>query len=548
MKTIKYLSFIAFLFIATDFICSCTPYNIKGRVTADGKPVKDVLVSDGVNIVKTNARGRYFLNSEKQDSTVFVITPSNYVAVSRDGVQAGFWHRLSGDVNEKEIFDFELKFEDQTNYTILFMTDAHLINDPRRNDIDRFTEQLVPVYREQAKINSVNGPVYTMNLGDFTHELYWEEMGYYGRDGYEEMKKVNFPTLIYSIMGNHDNDGGIVGENVDKRAAHLYKKCWGPTNYSLNIGGDHWLMLDDVIYINTEGKGKKAPGVRGARDYECGFTESTLEWIKKDLEYISPDTDVNICIHIPIIYKGQKDGPAIIKDQMDIIDSLFAKFEHVNIFAGHVHKCNIQKNTNYPRFLQYSLPATSANMWECAQEEHLLGSDGTDAGVFVASFNNDTMKTSYHTTVYGEQYMRIYDINEVGKYYRTSKDIEWLLKRYPLRPNYGSAKYRNTILVNYWTMQPGHTVEIYEDGKALEVTKTKDEDPIYNISFFIPNLKYYGFEKGYKKRHETNNNPHMFIAKANAASSKINVIVKDSDGNIIINKAIERPLAFSPKL
>ncbi len=548
MKTIKDLSLLTSLFFATAFLFSCTPYNIKGRVTADGKPLKDVLISDGIEIVKTNARGRYYLNSEKLDSSVFVITPSNYVAISKDGVQPGFWHRLSGDINEKEICNFELKYEDQTNYSIMFMPDAHLINDPRRNDIQRFKEQLVPVFREQAEQRSANGPVYTVNLGDFTHELFWEEMNYNGIDGYEEMKRVEFPTLIYSVMGNHDNDGGIVGENVDARAAHLFRKVWGPTNYSVNIGGDHWLMLDDVIYINTEGEGKKAPGVRGARDYDAGFTNTTLEWIKKDLEYVCSETDVNICVHIPLINKGKKDDLMIPKEQMDVLDSLLSKFERVNIFSGHVHRCSYQDHPHYTRFMQYCIPATSANMWECAEDEHLLGSDGTDAGVAVASFSEDSFDMSYHTSVYGEQYMRIYDMNEVGKYYRTDKDIKWLLKRYPLRPNYADSKYRNQVLINYWTKEPSHIIEAYEEGKALEVIKTKDEDPIYNISYYIPYLKREGFEKGYKKRDTKNSNPHMFAVKTNSGKNDVEILIKDEDGNIIHSKTIERPLTFSPEL
>ncbi|MBQ6822575.1 MAG: metallophosphoesterase, partial [Bacteroidales bacterium] len=45
---------------------------VKGRVTAEGKPVAGVQVSDGRQIVLTNVRGRYRMKTDKADSVVFI--------------------------------------------------------------------------------------------------------------------------------------------------------------------------------------------------------------------------------------------------------------------------------------------------------------------------------------------------------------------------------------------------------------------------------------------------------------------------------------------
>lgn len=44
----------------------------------------------------------------------------------------------------------------------------------------------------------------------------------------------------------------------------------------MNIGDVHWIMMDNIIYKNTPGKGKKNVGVVGARDYDKGFTPEQL--------------------------------------------------------------------------------------------------------------------------------------------------------------------------------------------------------------------------------------------------------------------------------
>lgn len=59
--------------------------NIRGKVTIDGKPLAGVQVSDGVNIVLTDSKGRYCIDSKKADSVVFITTPSDAVAVRRMG-------------------------------------------------------------------------------------------------------------------------------------------------------------------------------------------------------------------------------------------------------------------------------------------------------------------------------------------------------------------------------------------------------------------------------------------------------------------------------
>ena len=207
--------------------CSSVPdATLEGQVTLDGRPVAGVLVSDGTQIVETNKNGKYFMVSDKADSVVFITTPSGSVAVSEDGLRPGFWAALTEAPDKVERHDFKLVSENQERYNVLFLPDIHLSNDPRRDDIRRFQEKVVPYIREKA--SAMEGPVYLMNLGDLTHELYWYEFDFNEEDAYNLLAELELPLKMYSVTGNHDHDGAIVGEDVDFRSAWLYRKVWGP--------------------------------------------------------------------------------------------------------------------------------------------------------------------------------------------------------------------------------------------------------------------------------------------------------------------------------
>ena len=105
--------------IALASICAqALAGNICGRITCSSLPMEGVAVSDGVSIVLTDAGGRYSIDSDKSDGSVFVITPSGYVARSLDGLRPGFWQPLYLSPEREEVHDFVLEKQDQSRYTV----------------------------------------------------------------------------------------------------------------------------------------------------------------------------------------------------------------------------------------------------------------------------------------------------------------------------------------------------------------------------------------------------------------------------------------------
>lgn len=515
--------------------------NVKGKVTLDGKPAVGVLVSDGKNIVKTNSKGRYALKSDKKDSVVFITVPSGAVPVRKDGFRPDFWAYLDKDSKTVETHDFALISEDQSNYSVLFLPDMHLVNDPRRRDIERFRNEIFPFIQERLDAAAKDGPVYLMNLGDLTHEIYWYEFDFNEEDAVRLLDELGLHTTTYSVTGNHDHDGAIVGKNTDFRSAWLYRKMWGPDRYSVNIGKDHWVFLDNIYYINVEGKGKKALGIKGDRSYADSLTFSQMAWLEKDLSYVPDEANVYICTHCPF-FSGNKKGLTMMpEEQLAKIDSMCSRFANKAVnFAGHIHKFDFLERGS---IIQYGLPCASGIMWETRQDMPLVCGDGSEAGLFSAKFEAGTTPSfKFETYIHGEKYYRIYDMNSVGACYRASEGIARQQELAPTRANYGAPEFENCVFVNYWAWEDGHTVEMYENGKRLKVVNKRHEDPVKNFAYDVERILNPVEHHGVRAKDACN---HMFEAKCSSATSDVEVLIKDRDGKILFRETVKRPLAFS---
>ena len=66
---------------------------VKGSVkSTDGKPVENVVVTDGYRFTSTNAQGEYSLDTDEAKSRfVYISTPSDYEIIASDGWNRSFF-------------------------------------------------------------------------------------------------------------------------------------------------------------------------------------------------------------------------------------------------------------------------------------------------------------------------------------------------------------------------------------------------------------------------------------------------------------------------
>ena len=522
--------------------------NAAGTVTGtvkstDGKPMKGVYVSDGLKIVKTDSKGRYKIKSDKKDGTVFVITPSGYVAPSQDGFQPGFWALLDKNNTKTEVHNFTLQPEDQSNFTVMFPTDIHIINEDPRDDLYKYETVALPAIKRIAADYSGNGPVYAMNLGDTSHDVFWYSNDMKLDKVRDYLAEKGFPAMVYSVSGNHDNDGATEGENIDERAAWMYRQILGPGQYSVNIGNTHWVMLDDIIYRNDPSDKEQAKGIKGSRNYDVGLTPEQLEWMKADIALVPDSMEIFIGCHAPLVYNRKAGTLLTDPAQLDQINEIYDRFDKVTVVSGHAHRNLYQHKEKYPRFEQYVFLATSGCIWNTQPGCKVLGGDGSDGGIWLAQFGDGKDGEMEFRSYYGGNNMfRAYDLNEVGHYYRLDNVLDFQRGIYPNRVNYADKKFANKVMVNFWADREGLKLEMLQDGKPLEVKKVSGlEDPLYNISVYAPgSVK----ERAYKKSHDNIGNHHMYMAQATDATSPVEVRVLDKNGKVICSETVIRPKAF----
>ena len=97
-------------------------HNVSGKVTCDGKGVAGVAVSDGFEVVLTDADGHYALTSEKKNGYVFYTLPGGYEPLLQDGFMPQFWTKLdSPEADVAEVHDFVLKRVDNDRHIMIFV-------------------------------------------------------------------------------------------------------------------------------------------------------------------------------------------------------------------------------------------------------------------------------------------------------------------------------------------------------------------------------------------------------------------------------------------
>ena len=516
---------------------------LTGRVTAAGKPVHDVLVTDGNRFVKTDAKGCYAFESNKADGFVYIVTPNNYVARSEDGLTPQFWRELDKK-SRNENHDFELNYEDQSHAAVLLMSDLHLCNSTKKHDLDNFRKMALPVLCKTIAEQKANGPVYTLQLGDFTHDVYWYEFNFNELAGKKFFIDEKYPSLMYSIPGNHDNDGAIRGPHTDRRAEWAYRKAFGPTYYSMNIGGVHWLMLDDVVYLNTRERGQttfKGVGIVGNRNYRAAFTDDEMDWVMKDLAQVDAKTPVRLCMHIPPI--AVSDGMVRFpQKQMDSLYAALKRFGDYRLYNGHLHKMQFLESSLYPGFTEYVIPALSGNMWEHSDDFQTIGLDGGAAGFVVEHIDNAKMTPQFVSIEFPNKLMRIYDMNEVAKYYRNEPLVRKQIEMEPRFPDYAQPQYANQLMVNYWFAQPGDKVEAFEGGRPLAVVQQNLEDPLWNMEQYVDKLRRNANISYSVSELDTR---HIWMVQALTSDSPVTVRVTDSVGKVVAEETVQRPKAFN---
>lgn len=519
---------------------------VKGIVYAGDKPLKGVAVSDGVSITLTDAEGRYWLPTDKRSGSVFISIPSGY-EVSADGVFPRFWAALEAPAGEVERHDFPLTEVDNDRHVMLAVTDIHLSN--QNSDLEQFCTRFIPDVKQVAA-GFGDTPVYTLNMGDSSWDAYWYSNRYSLKDFRRTMNIVGYPSQMFCAMGNHDNDGATIhSDSVDFAASAPFRKIIGPRYYSFNIGKVHYVVLDNLIYVNTPKKSSGSDGIAGKRDYIRRVDPVQLEWLRRDLALVKDKSaPVVVAMHAAAFrYKFVTDEvqpgfsqPAYSEE----LKACFDGFKDVHFVSGHIHR-NLLSRVN-EHLIEHNMGAVCGSWWRTgANHFQMLGPDAGPNGYTIFTIDGKRMEWTYRSIEDGDKQFRACDMNEVARYYAASEDLAEFLKHYPERRDFRKEAGRNRVYINIWCWEPAWKLSVKENGRELPVTREQTEDPLYVISYDVPQSVWKG---RYPADYGTRNKQHsLFVVEASAPDTTLEIEVTDAFGRVYRETMI-RPKAFGPQM
>jgi hypothetical protein len=509
---------------------------VKGLVYCNGKGLPGVVVSDGIEVTKTNNEGIYYLPSSKRYGYVFISVPGNY-EVGANGNAPQFFQRLSGGTGVEQK-NFSLIETNNQKHVVLALADWHLAN--RNDDLAQFTNNMLPDINSTISKHQASGEkVYALTLGDMTWDAYWYENNYRLNDYITQMNKINCP--VFNVMGNHDNNPYAAG---DWLAESAYRDIIGPTYYSFNLGNTHYIVLDNTEYINTGG----AQGTIGERNYNDYIQSDQMEWLQKDLATLTGKTaPVVIAMHTTLYREPALDASGnpinmLALNNATALISALQDFSNVHILSGHTHvNYTVQDK---PTLIEHNVAALSATWWWTGKNGYAgnhICKDGSPGGYGVWEADGTTASWYYKSMGYDKSYQfRSYDLNTVlitaERFAPTSTDE----KLAPYAGAYASPGPANQVLINVWGYDPQWKIEVRENGQLLTVTRVSAKDPLHIVSYEAKRLNAGATPTS---SFVTDPTTHMFRVTASAPNSTLEIKVTDRFGNTSTESMI-RPKEF----
>ena len=502
---------------------------VYGKVSCEGTGLAGVVVSDGVEVVKTDSKGVYQMKSKKHHGYVFVSTPSGYEPIT-NGILPKIHATLKANAATAERVDFQLKKVDgQDNHRMLLLGDIHLAK--RTDDQKQFAEFVKDI---NATVSATSGKVYALTLGDMTWDLYWIVNNYSFKEYLADASGIKGVT-VYHTIGNHDHSMYYMG---DFDTVKDYKENIGPTYYSFNIGKVHYVVLDDVECTNQTPTTDSKNNPCYVRDYEGHVVSDELTWLKKDLGSVPNGTPLVVTMHIPL-YNAK--GSANLKDA-SALENVLKAYPEVHVVTAHTHTVYNTDNLSNLHVYEHNAGAICGTWWWSGKETpgvH-IGQDGSPGGYTVMDVTGTDFKWQYKPTGKGtDLQFRTYDRNEIlitkekyaPKY--TGTDFDSSL--------WGKASSANEVYINVWNWDPSWTVEVTEAGTPLTVSRlvSGELDPLHYIAYTAKR-----YNSNSAATFKTNKNYHLFKVTASGPSTTLDIKVTDRFGNVY-TETMTRPKPFT---
>ena len=326
----RLIAFAALMLLAVPVLAESAPCN-EGVIWEDAnanavhdpgeRPLAGIKVSDGVELVLTDAAGRYQF-PVVDGRTVFVVKPAGYdVPLRRDGLP-DYWTNIRTETGPALKYGgIPAAFPGCKNFGLLPRPAAIEARQPlevlvfsdtqakSRVDIDYYRRDIVEPFA--GKHHATLG----LTLGDVVDD----DLSLYSQLN-QVTRRLQVPWL--HIAGNHDLD---IDATRDEDSLLTYRNTYGPDTLAWEEAQAVFIGMDDVVYQ----PGENPAYVGGLREDQFSFLEAYLPTVSKDRLLV-------IGVHIPLF--DTKPGVETFRhgDRARLF-ALLKDFPHVLLLSGHTH-------------------------------------------------------------------------------------------------------------------------------------------------------------------------------------------------------------------
>jgi hypothetical protein len=312
--------------------------------------IRNVAVSNGRDVVRTDWRGRYKLTVE-EDTIVFVVKPAGWATPVDENQIPRFYYihkplgspadlnfpgvAPTGPLPERIDFPLYRQREPRSFRAVLF-------GDTQIYTIDEMNLLAHDIVEELIGVDAAFG----VTLGD----LVGDDLALFDPLN-RTVGRIGVPW--YHVIGNHDINIRAVS---DQTSDETYERVYGPSTYAFAYGRVHFIVLDDVLYqgMNTE--------EQTAGPYEGGLSERQLEFVENYLSTVPRRRLVVLMMHIPF------GDPSDLAPGYRELLGILGKRPHSLSLAAHAHYQDnqfyeIEQERDGPIFHHQLIHATTSGSW-----------------------------------------------------------------------------------------------------------------------------------------------------------------------------------------
>jgi 3',5'-cyclic AMP phosphodiesterase CpdA len=190
---------------------------------------------------------------------------------------------------------------------------------------------------------------------------------------------------VHHTLGNHDVFGispkSAMAPSDAQYGKQMYEDRWGPTYYSFEHKGYHFIVLDSIQPTDD-------------RSWEARIDARQLDWLKKDLAGVAAPAPVIVVVHVPLVTGAlsYRPLPTSHENQFYVANTfevlpLLADHNVLAVLQGHWH---INEVVTFRGIPFVTSGAVCGNWWHGARW-------GTPEGFTVVSLRSGKINWRYET-------------------------------------------------------------------------------------------------------------------------------------------------------